>query len=148
MNLSGDSGHPRTEVMRAVHAQRIVGWLDGNLPERGDQRPAEALRGVDGRYVIFVIGASPRALAAWLKPAGYQIMQEFDQPETGDHVIIVKCGDFDCYIDMIQPDGMSESEPEFTGRHLVAWLEKQGYKIEEAELHDDGFAYEGKRIAF
>jgi hypothetical protein len=31
-----------------------------------------------------------------------------------------------------------ESEPEFTGRQLVAWLEEQGYEIEEAVLRDEG----------
>jgi hypothetical protein len=30
-----------------------------------------------------------------------------------------------------------ESEPEFTGRQLVAWLEEQGYEIEEAALRDE-----------
>jgi hypothetical protein len=134
-----------------MRARRIVDWLDGNRTEHGDQRPAEALRGVDGRYVILVAGARPLALAAWLEPAGYRIMQEFDQPETGDHIIIIKCDDFDCYIDMIRPDrsvgsGETEVAPEIIHRELVAWLEKQGYKIVSAERIDDPepcFGYRG-----
>jgi hypothetical protein len=125
-----------------MHARRIVDWLDGTRPEHGAQTPAEAIRGADGRYVIFVGGARPRALAAWLEQAGYVITKEFDDGKTGDHIIIVKCDDFDCYIDMVQPDrsaGLGETEiaPEIIHRDLVAWLEKQGYRIVSAERLDD-----------